>query len=514
MRKPDKLFLLIKSLSGSEKRYFRLNAGLHKGNKKFMRLFDAIHAMESWDPEALSAQFRGESFSAHLAVTQNDLYDQLLRVLRQYHAGLSIDARIGNRLHNAEILFHKGLYAQSEKEISKVAQLASRHSRFSWLSLILDMQRKVSFQTNPAALEEDNIKRVSQQKQDALRREENLNTYWQLYHLAYLHYRKANLAKDREALKRLAKIAEDPLLNNTTELLSDKASYYFYSLKGMYFQLIRDTRGSRQAFMKVVESVYANPDGIRDDPRILIVPLFNYIIACIDDRRFDEGSNRLLEFRKIPKQYFSRKSPHLEAIIFKYALELQGNLFNKSGEFDKTLALQPEFKQGIQTYGEFLDPLSLLKLHFNMAYAEFGQAEFARSFGWIAGLLRDSDVDWRKETHHVYLLQMVLLTEMEEFSLLQSLLGSVHRSLVKRELADPFISALFSFFKKVPDLSNTRKKHAKMKLLRDNLSELAREPLAALALNDFDLIAWLDSHLEGKSFREIIQQKAGSPVRN
>jgi hypothetical protein len=46
------------------------------------------------------------------------------------------------------------------------------------------------------------------------------------------------------------------------------------------------------------------------------------------------------------------------------------------------------------------------------------------------------------------------------------------------------------------------------------LSELAREPLAALALNDFDLIAWLDSHLEGKSFREIIQQKAGSTVRN
>ena len=56
MKTPSKnLFNLIKTLTKSEKRYFKIEASKHGGDKKnhYVKLFDAIEAMNEYDEEAL-----------------------------------------------------------------------------------------------------------------------------------------------------------------------------------------------------------------------------------------------------------------------------------------------------------------------------------------------------------------------------------------------------------------------------------------------------------------------------
>ena len=43
------LFDLIKSLTSSEKRYFKMYASLQKGNKNYKDLFNAIDSMQIFD---------------------------------------------------------------------------------------------------------------------------------------------------------------------------------------------------------------------------------------------------------------------------------------------------------------------------------------------------------------------------------------------------------------------------------------------------------------------------------
>ena len=68
MGKPHVLHNLIHSLSKSEKRFIRLNAQFHQGDKTYMKLFDAIEKQKKYDEEALKVKFRNEKFILTFAV--------------------------------------------------------------------------------------------------------------------------------------------------------------------------------------------------------------------------------------------------------------------------------------------------------------------------------------------------------------------------------------------------------------------------------------------------------------
>ncbi len=58
MRKQDQLSALIASLSKSEKRYFKLQASLHSGDKTFTHLFDELAKGSNYEPDKLSKKLK------------------------------------------------------------------------------------------------------------------------------------------------------------------------------------------------------------------------------------------------------------------------------------------------------------------------------------------------------------------------------------------------------------------------------------------------------------------------
>ena len=79
MAQNDKLHQLILSMSKSEKRYSKLQAGLHGGDKNYIRLFEAILAEPAMNDDEIKNQFEGERFVTHFAVAKADLYRQALK---------------------------------------------------------------------------------------------------------------------------------------------------------------------------------------------------------------------------------------------------------------------------------------------------------------------------------------------------------------------------------------------------------------------------------------------------
>ena len=65
----EKLVELIQSMSKSEKRYFKMNAGMQKGEKNYVELLDAIESQEKYNETALLKKFAKKAFINNFSKT-------------------------------------------------------------------------------------------------------------------------------------------------------------------------------------------------------------------------------------------------------------------------------------------------------------------------------------------------------------------------------------------------------------------------------------------------------------
>ena len=132
MKASDDLFQLIKSLTKSEKGYFKKINSIHiRGEKNnYMRLFEAIDRQEAFDEHKIILQFKGDAFTNQLSVAKNYLYNLILKSLEQYYS--SINSELRSLLNQIEILFNKKLFKQAEKILERAKKTAQKYENIHY----------------------------------------------------------------------------------------------------------------------------------------------------------------------------------------------------------------------------------------------------------------------------------------------------------------------------------------------------------------------------------------------
>ncbi|MFL5753055.1 MAG: hypothetical protein ACJ76F_06590, partial [Bacteroidia bacterium] len=92
----DELFELIGSLSKNEKGYFKKYASRSSAGQdnNYIRLFNALESMESYEDKKFRKKHRAEKFIRFLASEKNYLYRMIVRSLNEYHHASSVDAQL------------------------------------------------------------------------------------------------------------------------------------------------------------------------------------------------------------------------------------------------------------------------------------------------------------------------------------------------------------------------------------------------------------------------------------
>ncbi|HXC06749.1 MAG TPA: hypothetical protein VNZ86_18455, partial [Bacteroidia bacterium] len=142
MKSSDDLYQLIKSLTRNEKGYFKKSAGMHVigTQNNYVRLFDAIDNQSEYDEQKLVQHFKGETFIQHLPSEKIYLYNLLLKSLKEYHSGISVEAELNGMLHSIEILFDKGLFKACHKLLKKAEKIALQYEKHLILLRIYDWE--------------------------------------------------------------------------------------------------------------------------------------------------------------------------------------------------------------------------------------------------------------------------------------------------------------------------------------------------------------------------------------
>ena len=148
MTKPqkDNLFVLIRSLTKSEKRQFKLYIGRLGVNEdsKFLLLFKVLEKLKVYDERAILEE--GFVKKQQLSNLKAHLYKQILISLRLNPSHQNLRIQLREQLDFATILYHKGLYKQSLKILDKAKSLAISNQEKNIAYEIVELEKVVESQ--------------------------------------------------------------------------------------------------------------------------------------------------------------------------------------------------------------------------------------------------------------------------------------------------------------------------------------------------------------------------------
>ena len=144
--KKDVLFLLVKSLSGAEKRQFSIYISRIQSNKNanFMQLFYLLEKMDGYDEKIILKKTQIKK--PQIPNTKAHLYKQIMASLRSHPNHRDMRFEIRELLDFATILYNKGLYEQSLKTLRKSKKMALESQETSLMYQVLELEKIIESQ--------------------------------------------------------------------------------------------------------------------------------------------------------------------------------------------------------------------------------------------------------------------------------------------------------------------------------------------------------------------------------
>ncbi|MCB0436670.1 MAG: hypothetical protein KDD08_11510, partial [Mangrovimonas sp.] len=142
----DTLFLLVKSMTKSEKRQFKLYVGRLGVNEdsKFLNLFNILDKAATYDEAAILKT--GIVKKQQLANVKAHLYKQILISLRLNPSHQNLRSQLREQMDFASILYHKGLYKQALKILDKAKEVAIQNEEKNLAYEMVEFEKLIESQ--------------------------------------------------------------------------------------------------------------------------------------------------------------------------------------------------------------------------------------------------------------------------------------------------------------------------------------------------------------------------------
>ena len=297
MKKNDELFILIKSLSTSEKRYFRRFSKLHSdsANGNYTKLFDAIDKLEVYDEQEIKNKFRKEKFVKQLGVTKLYLKNLIVRSLRNYYEDKLPYLENILAMADTHIMIGRWMFDTADKKIQKEKQLALKNERITHLLEWIEMEEYLLLQSiRIKELSERNAE-ISELRKNALSQYDNLLSYYYGRNRLVWAHQNFGDALPEERKQEIDRLSQDPLIAHPEAALSGLAKLQRVEVLSRLYWITNKSEECIELLSQTIQGLEAGQFG-EDLPLHKFFPLVNRLISLnIERRRLDEVS-RLVDY--------------------------------------------------------------------------------------------------------------------------------------------------------------------------------------------------------------------------
>jgi hypothetical protein len=501
----DALFVLIKSLTKSEKRQFNLYVGRLGGNvdAKFFSLFKFLEKLKAYDEKVIIGS--GIVSKQQLSNLKAHLYKQILISLRLNPAHKNVRIQIREQLDFATVLYQKGLYKQSLKLLEKAKNMALDNDEKNIAYEIVELEKVIETQYITRSLSSRANQLSIQAKelsQDNVIASKLSNLSLQLYsHLIQNGY-----VKNIEELKFVDKYFNDRMPKYDYKNLGFREKLWLYKAHLWHSFLVQDFLLSYKYAKKCVD-LFDSQKLINTHP-VFYLKSKNYLLeASFLVKKVSTFNKELSLFEHEIDHKSIPMNTNTELLIFLYFYSNKLHLHFLEGSFEKGEYLVEIINNKIDKYKNRLDNHYIILLYYKIACLYFGMGKnklciiylqkiirsknlgsaedlqcFARILNLIAHYECGLDYDLERQFVDTYkfLLKMENLQEVQKV-----FLASI------RDLSDVFPHEIKNEFKKI---------HTKLKRFENH-------PYEKRAFLYLDILSWLESKIQNKPIALIIKEK-------
>lgn len=509
------LFDLIKSLSKSEKRYFKLYSSRHTIGEEnnYIKLFDYMDQQEEYDEEILFDEFKGEAFLNRFSITKKRLYDHILNALDAFHASNSAEVQIYRQLHSADILYEKALYNQCRRVLSSADKLAQKNG-FDELNLLIQSKRKKLLETiGSSAIDSDEINAVSETLNESLEHIRLKDRLWISKTELFKRMMEKGVSRSDDEKQQYLEIMKE-VDDVHPELLGKDAQYLYNHTKSAYAFATGDLRGSYEWIEKNIEMLN-DPDLAKRIPVNFQISLLTNAIYIAD--KLGETKSSLEYLAKMKKLSSSTElNEDLEIKLFSSISSIELSLNIRKGDFEASSKLVNGIANGLDRFEDKLTVSRRAFLSFKLAVVQIGTGDFNGALKWINRILNDAQLDRTEDIYgFTLLLDLLVHIELNHEELLPYSLKSVQRFFKTRNRMYSFETVLLKFISKLIRCKNRIEAEEVWGELYGALRQVTDESaFDSVALDYFDFQAWAESKLKRKPFNVIIRENYQNGLRS
>ena len=502
----DNLFVLVKSLSKSEKRQFKLFVGRLGVNEdsKFLTLFNILEKLSSYN-EAVILK-KGIVKKQQLSNLKAHLYKQILISLRLNPLHQNIRIQIREQLDFATILYHKGLYKQSLKILDKAKTLAIANEEKNIAYEIIELEKVIESQyiTRSISNRADELtiqaKEMSQQNVLASKLS---NLSLQLYGL----FLKTGYVKNDEEYKRITKYFNDRLPKYDINTLGFREKLWLYNAYLWYSFLIQDFLSCYKYSKKWVDLFYDNPKMIKLNPVFFLRGNQYLLEALFFIRHHEKFKKTLSDLENITNEKWFPKDDNVEGLTFLYVYTNKFNLHFMEGSFREGLPMVKDVLEGLKKYQNRIDEHHVMVFYYKIASLYFGIGENKKCIEFLDKIISNKSLQMREDLLcFSRILNLVAHYEAGLDYNLDALIKSTFKFLIKMEDLYEVQKEMIKFLKELGDIYPHELKGAFIKILK-KLKTYEDHPYERRAFLYLDIISWLESRIENKDVSEIIREK-------
>lgn len=501
----NRLFHLIKSLSGPEKRYFKVFTGGQSGkDNKYLALFDAIDAQEIFDEEALKEEvYGGEAIqSRKYSELKAYLYGLILKSLQSYDEKSSVDHRLKGMLQSIRALFRRSLFDDCKEYLARAKKLAYKHEQFTIVLEALGWEKHIAYTEADIDFLDQELDRIDAEEKDVLEKLRNISEYRNIFFRLLVSLRKDASLRGEAFKARLSGIIDSPLLQDYELANSHQAKVLYYRIASIYHYAISNLEKFYQESKALIGLMESQPQLLQEDVSEYISAVSNFIVSCA---RMDNLAELEAALDKL--YHIQPNSKDDELKIHRQYYQNKFSLCILKGDFEEGLWALEQHLQGRQQFDEGL--FETHTFYYNYFYISFGAERYEQALEFLNHWLSLPNTIERQDLQGVArILNLIVHYELGNYELLESLLRSAYRFLKKREKLHEVEKKIMSFIRKAVEAPSKRELREAYESLREEFEDLSQQPLAKTFFSKaFDIMAWLESKIDGKPFAEVIQQK-------
>ncbi|SIS59789.1 hypothetical protein [Chryseobacterium gambrini] len=501
----DFLFVLIKSLTTSEKRQFTLyvnRLGIN-ADAKFLLLFSELDKMKEYDEHIIIN--KKISTKQQLSNLKAHLYKQILVSLRMNPSHQNYRIQLREQLDFANILYQKGLYKQALKILDKAKQTALELDEKSIASEIIDLEKVIESQFITRSIE-GRADELIRQSTEISKQNHYATELSNLSLKLYSEMLTKGYVKNDEDRAEIMQIFNSQIQKINFKKLNFTEKLWYFKAHVWKNQLLQEYKYTLKYAFQWVDLFHKNPEMIVSHPvwyikgnTYLLKILFLYGNIDILEESFED-------FNKVVHSSSFAQNENLQSLIFLTHYNTLMNIHFVKGEFFSGSKLIPEIELKMDKLRDKIDEHHFMILYLKMAAMFFGSRKFEESISYSLKVIESKGNVQEDLLFHTRILILMAKHESGNDEDYDEFIKATLKFTKKMKKPDEFHFESIHFFKNLNNITPDRQLES-FKKFDEKLTLFSENEYYRRSLLYIDIHGWVQSKVRNVDVIEIIKEK-------